>query len=141
MTIDQWDALVAVSSGAPPATFPRTEVVIDLNVWGDIGGQPHGTEIVALRLGNFKLIYGAVGETTVIPDNDYKCNCCELRRPPLPKSGGHADQCASASVLHESKDEIGYWDSAKRGPTPVYKCTRASPCLFDVVTIPLPLIS
>ena len=43
------------------------------------------------RVGDYKLIYGTVGVTTVIPDEPFKCaDCCPLKRPPLPPPGGKA---------------------------------------------------
>ena len=57
--IDQWEAIVAVANGKPPAAFPRQEVVIDLLSFGDSLDRPTaGKQIVAMRVGNHKLIYG-----------------------------------------------------------------------------------
>jgi len=57
--IDQWEAIVAVANGKPPTAFPRQEVVIDLLSFGDSLDRPTaGKQIVAMRVGNHKLIYG-----------------------------------------------------------------------------------
>ena len=93
-----------------------------------------------MRVGDYKLIFGAVGVDTVIPDQEYPCtDCCPLRRPPLPPVGGNAVGGAGCGDggsgrqrrLRESEDEA-VWPSST-GNDAVYTCTIERPCLFDVV--------
>lgn len=81
------------------------------------------------RVGDYKLIYGTVGVTTVIPDDPFKCaDCCPLKRPPLPNPGGKSNICANR--IRESRDE------AENDATPkaAYVCTKTKPCMFNVRT-------
>lgn len=59
--IDQWAAVAKVASGATiaPAEFPWQEVVLDLLVFGLLD-KPVGKYVVAMRVGDHKMIYGAV---------------------------------------------------------------------------------
>ena len=67
-----------------------------------------------------------VGVTTVIPDDPFTCaDCCPLKRPPLPPTGGKAQICANR--MRESRDEAEH-DPAKKA---AYTCTKAKPCMFD----------
>ena len=104
--IDQWDAFVAVAKGQPSAagleyrSYPRNEVVIDLNTVNP------GASIVALRLGEHKIIYGAVGSSTIIADIDYGCgDCCPLRRH-CPSSPGKG-MCDSAVLTVDRDTQMG----------------------------------
>ena len=64
--------------------------------------------------------------TTVIPDDPFTCaDCCPLKRPPLPPTGGKAQICANR--MRESRDEAEH-DSPKKA---AYTCTKAKPCMFD----------
>ena len=124
--VNQWDAIVAVASGAESVQWPRTEVVIDLNP--DYG---NGQGIVALRSGDFKIIYGSVGETDVIADVDWPCDmCCPFRRV-LPANSS-TNPCAAALRKAASLDG----DLGARGPTvsvAPLPCTKEKPCVYNVV--------
>ena len=64
--------------------------------------------------------------TTVIPDDPFTCaDCCPLKRPPLPPTGGKAQICANR--MRESRDEAEH-DPPKKA---AYTCTKAKPCMFD----------
>ena len=128
--VDQWAALTAVARGETTVTFPRTEVVLDMLLWGNLT-SPIGKYVIALRSGDFKLIAGAVGETTVVADEPYTCSdCCPLKRPPLPPLPAKANICAN--VPRESRDEV-QWPPLAAGPKAAYECSWETPCVFDVV--------
>ena len=130
--IDQWAAIVAAAKGAPLAQNPRNEVVLDLNL-----EKP----IYAIRVGDYKLIYGNVGVADIIADDEWPCtDCCPLKRPPLTPST-KADICANARGAVESVDELtagerGLGATAHSTSLADSPCSEALPCLYDVVNDP-----
>ena len=100
--------------------------------------------VFAIRVGNFKLIYGNVGVADVIPDSEWPCaDCCPLKRPPLPHltPSTKADICANARGAIESVDELTAGERGLGATTHSTSladspCTQAIPCLYDVVNDP-----
>lgn len=138
LTLTQWPALEAAARGLPHKE-PRNEVVIDLNPAYKKGG-----EIVALRQGDFKIMWGQVaieGQDGVIPDKDWPCrSCCPLRRsfPVHIKPGDCGAKGAAAT-----EEIFAAWDGdgnlrgrrrRRKGSGGSSMCPNASsPCLFNVV--------
>jgi len=124
--VDQWPALVATARGET-SHHPRNEVVLDLDPKRKRGG------IVALRNGNYKIMYGAValdGEATVIADKDWPCSsCCPLRRtyPLHPNQGECTAEAINATLEMWSGD-------LNMGRNNDGACVdEEHPCVFDVV--------
>jgi hypothetical protein len=127
--VNQWDAILAVARGSPPppTSWPRTEVVIDLNP-----GYAKGQGIVALRSGDYKIMYGNIGETDVIDDVDWPCDlCCPFRRT-LPINAS-TNPCAAALRAAANLDgELGARGSIVMAPAAPVSCTKDSPCVYNV---------
>ena len=83
------------------------------------------------RVGDYKLIYGTVGVTTVIPDEPFKCtDCCPQKRPPIPPPGIPIGKMICTNKERESRDEAENDPPSKAA----YTCTKAKPCMFNVRT-------
>jgi hypothetical protein len=120
--VNQWEAVLAAAGGTPPKQWPRTEVVLDLS-----------SKIVALRSGDFKIIYGSIGVTDVIADEDYPCaDCCPFRRSFPSHSSTNACDAASSRAA-QLDTEQGAEARGPPGGASAIVCTAEAPCVYDVV--------
>ena len=117
--IDTWDAILSVGSVASP----RTMIVHEYNPGS----------VVAIRSGDFKLIWGNVGTSEWIADVSYPTGCTALL-PPINVSAS-APVVYSAAELYTSPDEPKP-PTPPAGPGAGLSCTEEKPCLFNVVADP-----
>ena len=134
--MDIWDAVLGAGE-SPPLPSPRTMIVHEFD---------QQQKIYAIRDGDWKLIWGKIGDTTWIPDVSQFGKCSTLLPPRAAEEGdvptaadvgatgtASASASASASAGDEGKEQ--------RSESKVVVCTATSPCLFNVIKDPTEHVS
>ena len=119
---DGADGLLAPTTAASP----RTMIVHEYD-------QVQG--IFAIRVGDYKLVWGKVGVADWIEDVSYENQSCALLPPARGVSGSGSDTGEGTAARDNASAAAEAVVASGDGKSGIL-CTEAAPCLFDVVADP-----